>query len=497
MLHANTLDFDKAVSADYQVLRGDVRFRQDSSYMFCDSAYLYEDSNSFDAFGNVRMEQGDTLFVYGDVLYYDGNTGLARLRDNVKMINRDVILTTDSLNYDRLINIGYFFDGGELKDPQNTLTSIYGQYSPDTKLAIFQYDVELVNPQYTLYSDTLQYSTENGMAYILGESVIVSDSNTIYSDLGWYDTRNDLSMLLDRSQLVSKGQVLIGDTIYYNRQSGFGEVFGNMFMNDSTNKIILEGQYGYYNEITEFAFVTDNPIAIEYSTTDSLFLHADTLKSEVIDNDRYLQAYYGVRFFRPDLQGVCDSLTYSAVDSMITMFENPVVWNEDYQIFGDTIFVFMNDSTIDRARVKDFAFLAQLKTENFFDQMSGKIMDAYFRDGELYQLDMNGNVQTIFFPEENDKSYIGLNKVESSFLTSHFKDRQLERVKMWPSFTGGLTPIPMLSPEILHLPNFRWYKDLRPTSKDDIYRKIKMSEEEQVKGMNLFSKEELEGTEDL
>ena len=199
-----------------------------------------------DAFGNVRMEQGDTLFVYGDILYYDGDTGLARLRDNVKMINRDVTLTTDSLNYDRWVNIGYFFDGGVITDPENELTSVYGQYSPETKYALFEENVELKNPRFTLYSDTLKYNTETSIADILGPSVIVSDSNTIYTDLGWYDTKQDLAMLLDRSRIVSKSQELIGDTIYYDRKSGFGEVFGNMFLNDSSRKVILEGDYGYY-----------------------------------------------------------------------------------------------------------------------------------------------------------------------------------------------------------------------------------------------------------
>ena len=497
LLHANTLDYDKSVNADFQILRGDVQFRQDSSYMYCDSAYFYEQSNSLDAFGNVRMEQGDTLFVYGDVLYYNGNSGLARLRDNVRMINRDVTLTTDSLNYDRVINIGYFFDGGVITDLQNRLSSIYGEYSPDTKLAIFQQDVELQNPKYTLYSDTLRYSTETGIADILGESVIVSDSNTIYSDLGWYDTRNDLSMLLNRSRLVSKGQTLTGDTIYYDRKSGYGEVFGNMFMNDSVRKVILEGNYGYYNELTEYAFVTQIPQAIEYSTADSLYLHADTLKSEVVDQQRQLEAYHGVRFYRTDAQGVCDSLKYSTLDSTLVMYRNPVIWNLDYQIFGDTIFIQMNDSTIKHALVKDFAFLAQFKNDEHYDQLTGKVMNAWFVNGELNKMQMDGNVQTIFYPEEKDKSLIGLNKAESSFLNAYFTERKLDKLSMWPKVTGSLTPIPKLTPELLYLPSFRWYSELRPKDRFDIFRKVKMKAEDVVTNTRLFSKEELEGTQDL
>lgn len=497
LLHANTLDYDKSVNADFQILRGDVRFRQDSAYMYCDSAYFYEGTNSLDAFGNVKMEQGDTLFVYGDVLFYDGNTGIARLRDNVRMINRDVTLTTDSMNYDRVINIGYFFEGGVITDLENRLSSVYGEYSPDTKFAIFQEDVELQNPKYTLYSDTLRYSTATGIADILGDSKIVSDSNIIYSDLGWYDTRNDLAMLLNRSRLVSKSQMLTGDTIYYDRKSGYGEVFGNMFMNDSARKVILEGNYGYYNELTEYAFVTKIPQAIEYSTADSLYLHADTLKSEVIDEQRQLEAYHGVRFYRTDAQGVCDSLKYSTLDSTLVMYRNPVIWNLDYQIFGDTIFMQMNDSTIKHAIVKDFAFLAQFKEDQYYDQLTGKIMNAWFENGELTKMQMDGNVQTIFYPEESDKSLIGLNKAESSFLNAFFSERKLDKLAMWPKVTGSLTPLPKLTPELLYLPTFHWYSDLRPLNKEDIFRKVKMRAEDVVKNTRLFTKEELEGNADL
>ena len=378
LLHADTLNFDKTVSQDYFVLRGDVRFRQDSSYMYCDSAYFYEANNSFDAFGNVRMEQGDTLFVYGDVLYYDGNEGLARLRDNVKMINNDVVLTTDSLNYDKILNIGYFFDGGTITNLDNILTSIYGEYSPDTKMAIFEDDVVLENPRFNLYSNNLEYNTVTGVADIIGDSEIVSDSNTIYSDKGWYDTKTDKAMLLNRSKIVGSGQLLIGDTIYYDRNTGFGVVFGDMFLNDSVRSIILQGNYGYYNEITEYAFATQKAYATEYSTTDSLFLHADTLKSTVNDDARILQAYYGVRFFKTDGQGVCDSLKYSTADSTIVMYRNPVLWNQNYQIYGDTIFIHMNDSTIEKVKIKDFSFMAQHKMDDYYDQITVSAIATIF-----------------------------------------------------------------------------------------------------------------------
>ena len=485
---AETLDFDEKLNPDYQILRGNVRFRKEGMYMFCDSAYFYETSNSLDAFGNVRMEQGDTLFVYSDVMFYDGVTQIARLRANVRMENQDMVLFTDSLNYDLVPNIGYFFEGGKLVDSENELTSIYGQYSPDTKRAVFNYDVQLVNPEYTLYSDTLEYSTVTKIADILGPSVIVSDSNVIYSRRGWYDTQNNTSMLLDRSIVVSKSQQLTGDTIYYDRDKGFGEVFGNMFMNDTLRKVIMEGQYGFYNEKTEYSFATDSARVLEYSGIDTLYLHADTLKGFTLpDSTRMLQAYYGTRFFRNDMQGVCDSMNYFTRDSAIYMYKDPIVWSDNYQIFGDTIKVFMNDSTVDWAHIPHFAFAAQQKDSLFFDQLAGKDLKAYFKGGQLDKVDVSGNVQTIFYPQERDSSYTGLNRAESSFLTMFLKDQKMDKLIMWPEVQGSLTPVPMIKRDQLFLPDYQWFEDYRPKDSADIFRKIVKQVTDMPKKKRRFS----------
>lgn len=168
LLYAEEAQADKILLPDVQILIRSVKLRHDSMYMYCDSALIYEKTNSVEAFGNVRMEQGDTLFIYGDYLYYDGMSQLAMLRENVRMINRNTVLTTDSLNYDRLYNLGYYFDGGTLTDEENVLTSEWGEYSPATKLAVFNHDVKLVNPKFVLTSDTLKYSTATKIATILG-----------------------------------------------------------------------------------------------------------------------------------------------------------------------------------------------------------------------------------------------------------------------------------------------------------------------------------------
>lgn len=470
--HSDILSYDKALKIDAQVLRGNVCFRHDSSYMYCDSAYFYEENNSLEAFSNVRMEQGDTLFVYGDYLIYDGNTQLARLRNNVRMVNNQVTLYTDSLNYDRAANVGYYFDRGKIVDEENILSSFYGKYYPATKFAVFNDSVKLENPQFVLYSDTLEYSTDTKIATILGPSVIVSDSATIRTSKGWYDTVADKSLLLDRSQVVSGNRILIGDSIAYDKQTGFGEAFGNMSIQDTLQKVTLEGQYGYYNELTEYAFATDSARFLEYSGVDTLFLHADTLEMITVDSlYREIKAFYGVRFFRTDLQGVCDSLQFNTKDSVLYMFRDPILWNEQYQIFGDTILVFMNDSAIDYAHVKEYAFAIQHIDSTYYNQLKGSDLKAYFEGQVVKQIDVSGNAESIFYPIENDGAKVGLNESKSGFLSIWIKQNKLERLKIWPTPIGSLTPIPDLKPEQKTLKDFKWYDYLRPKDKGDIFNK--------------------------
>ena len=487
LIHSNTLSFDKAVKPDAQILNGDVCFRHDSSYMYCDSAYFFEQTNSLEAFSNVRMEQGDTLFVYGDYLFYDGNTQVAYLRENVRMENGQVTLFTDSLNYERIPNIGYYFEGGLIVDSLNQLSSFYGQYSPETKLAVFNDSVQVENPDFTLYSDTLHYDTESKVATILGPSVIVSDSGTIHTSRGWYDTVNNTSLLLDQSQVESGEKILIGDSIFYNRDTGMGEVYGNMSLIDTAQHVTLQGEYGYYNEQTGYAFATDSARFLEYSQGDTLFLHADTLQMVTVDSVyREIKAYYGVRFYRIDMQGVCDSMQFNTRDSVLYMYTEPVLWNEQYQLYGDTIAIYMNDSTIEYAHVIQFAFAAQHVDSSYYNQLKGNDLKAYFEGQAVHQIDVAGNAESIFYPLEKDGAKVGMNESKSGFLTIWVKDNKLDKLKIWPSPVGSMTPIPDLKPDQKMLKDFYWFDYLRPKNRDDIYEVVKRKATESPKRSNKF-----------
>lgn len=488
-LHADVLKKDYWIP-NAQVLVGNVKFKHDDWYMYCDSALYYEQSNSFQAYGNVKMEQGDTLFLYGDRLNYDGTTQIAQMRMNVRMENRKTTLFTDSLNYDRVYDLGYYFDGGTLMDDQNVLTSEWGEYNPKTKQAVFNYNVKLVNPDYTLTTDTLRYNTGTNLANIVGPSDIISDKSHIYSESGYYNTNTGRVQLFNRSLVMNEGKTMTGDTLYYNEKTGIGEAFSHMQLKDTVNKNMLTGDYGYYDRNRGYALATKRAVAIDYSQKDSLFLHADTLKMVTfhIDTDsmyREMYAYHKVRFFRRDVQGVADSMLFTTKDSCLRMSGNPIIWQDKQQILGERIHVYVNDSTIEWAHVINQALAIEQVDSIYFNQVSGKEMKAYFKNDSIDRAEVDGSVRMVFFPVENDGSLTGVMNVgESSKMDIYMKHGKMDRMVMRVKPTGTIYPVLQIPLGKEKLASFAWFDYIRPKNKDDIFEWVGKKSGQELKPIN-------------
>ena len=488
----------KAETDSFMVLVGNVVFTKGPMIMRCDSAHYFAETESMDAFGNVSMEQGDTLFVYADELNYNGATEVAVLYADpgkkVQLINRDVMLETDVFVYDLAIDLGYYEVGGRLTDPSNTLTSLYGEYAPSTKEANFYTNVHLNSRNTTdtldIWSDTLYYNTATHVAELYSPSTVLNARGTIYTSNGVYDTDSNRTTLYDRSLIVTRqGQTLTADTIYYDRAAGYGEAFGGMILTDSAHKAEVRGNYGYYDEFRDSSFVTDSALLIEYSKGDTLWLHGRYIQSFLtfdsvqvpedtilgraaytrVDTSHVGVVYPRVRFYRSDMQGVADSMRFTEKDTSLTMYYNPIVWSEDRQIFGNEIRLYLNDSTIERAVLPDQAFTAQHIEGEHYQQMSGKEMIAYFEGGEMRRLDINGSVELILYPEENDSTINKIVNAESSYMKAFFRRQATERITMWPQTTGTVTPLFLARRSLYKLPKFKWFEGIRPEDKDDIF----------------------------
>ncbi len=493
----------KQQSDSFLIVSGNVRFIKGPMIMDCDSAHFFPETESFDAFGNIRMQQGDTLFIYADELNYNAPERIANLYADlgkkVRMINRDVTLETDIFTYDLGIEVGYYNTGGVLYDSQNRLISLEGEYMPQSKDANFYTDVKLYSlgksDTFTIYSDSLFYNTVTHISILQSPSEIINKRGTIYTSDGLYDTALDTAALYSRSLVHSpEGRTLTADTIYYDRKIGIGECFGYMIMTDSARQASLQADYGFFNQATDSAYATGKLLVKEYSKGDTLYLHgrqinayrvfdtitipaipADTVagtpeiaESQRVDTNNVADIWPRVRFYRSDLQGICDSMRVTGADTTMRMYVNPVVWSEHRQIFGNVIELHMNDSTIDEARLPDYGFTSQRVAENYYDQIAGKSMTARFDGGELKTLDINGNVELILYPEEADSTFNKMVNAESSYLTATFKGRTTEYIRMWPETSGKATPLFLLRKSMLFLPKFRLFEGVRPVSPSDV-----------------------------
>ena len=475
LVHSDNLHYDQYQNGDAQVLDGNVHFRHNGADLYCDSAHFYETSNSFEAFGHVKMVQGDTLRLTSDYAYYDGNDQLAQARYNVVLKHRKSTLYTDSLDYDRMYNFGNFFEGGKLVDGSSVLTSDWGEYHTDTKMAIFYYDVRLKDKNMYLTTDSLYYDTQTSRAHIVGPSNITSGNSHIYSEDGYYNTKTEQSELFGRSVIRDGSKTLIGDSVYHNANDGTSYAFMNVIYNDTLNKNMLMGDYCEYNDSTGYAMSTKKAVAIDYSQKDSLYMHADTFKIFTfnIRTDsvyRKIHAYNKVRAYRRNIQAVCDSLVYNSQDSCMTMYKDPIVWNMNQQLFGEEIRVYMKDSTIDHAHVINQAFsVEQMPDSVHFNQVSSKEMKAFFQKGEIRETQAIDNVLIVYYPvDESDSTLIGLNYTETPLMKMFLENRKMKKIWMEKP-TGVLYPMSQIPPDKYFLPQYAWFDYVRPLNKEDIF----------------------------
>lgn len=471
IIHSNSLEYNKKVGEGVKRLIGDVVLEHKNATMYCDSAHLYSKQNIFLAYSNVHVSRGDSVHLYGDFMFYNGNTDLGKFRNNVRLVNKETTLYTDSLDFNNALNIAYYDVGGKIVNEENTLTSIIGYYYANSDMFFFKDSVVAKTPDYTIYSDTLEYYTRDKIAYFLGPTNILNDENHLYAENGWYKTEEKKFQFNKNAWYQNKEKILKGDSLYYDELKGIGIAIENIEMIDTTENIILKGNYAHYTKDPERFLITDSTLLIQVANyTDSLFLHADTILSSYDSSGTYriLKAYHKVKIFRDDFQARCDSLVYDFKDSVITMYTDPIVWAEGSQMTSKKVEVYIKNEKIDFFKLINTAFIVSEKDSLNFDQIRGKEMFGYIRNNQLSRVDVFGNGQTIYYTiDEKENEIVGVNFAESSDLIIYMRNGQLSRINLKKQPTGTLYPLGELKET--KLKDFQWLENLRPKSKDDIF----------------------------
>lgn len=464
--------YDREIDSLAQFLVGNVVLRHNNAYMYCDSAKLYQGQNRFEGYRNVRIVQGDSLVITCNYIDYDGVTMLARLREFVVMEHGSNTLYTDSLDYDRVSGLGYYFNSGSITDTLNVLSSIYGEYDTKTKKAVFQDEVVLDNPNFKLYTDLLNYDTETKLADITSPSRIVGDSGVIYTSRGTYDTENDLAYLMDRSVMESGTRRMTGDSLFYDRGAQKAEMYGHINMKDTAEQVALFGNYAEYHEDISYGFATDSAYVAEYSGEDTLYVHA--LKLELIKIDSISNLIKGLgnaRLYRDDVQAVADSILYYSADSVMHWIGHPFVWSGKSQVAGDSLSLYIKNGAVDYAHIRENAYLSsKVDDKQHYDQMRGREMLAYFSDSKLDSIWTRGNAEVIYYNLNQDSLPSEHVKSQSSAILMQFEDEEIALIKLLDRTAATITPLLLLDNSQLFYPGFVWFSEGRPTSFLDIFR---------------------------
>jgi lipopolysaccharide export system protein LptA len=472
-LGADYGDYDETQFGKVNRLIGNVRFKHEDVTMFCDSAYLYKETNSFEAFNNVRIYQGDSVSLFGDTMYYNGNTRHALMKGKVVTLSdNEMTLTTDIVNYDAPTGIGYYTTGGHIVNKENNMVSREGNYDTKAKTFIFKDSIILTNPEYVMYSDTLHYNTETRFAYFFGPTRIINikDSTIVYCENGWYNTKINYSQINKNAYIFTEDKKLFADSMVYTGKTAVDEAFGNIYLVDTTNKIEIRGQRGTYNRNTNKAWITQAPMAAMQAENDTLFVTADTLLTtyDTLTKNRTLYTYHKTKFFKKDLQGTCDSLQYSFKDSVINMEVNPIVWSDNNQITADTLRVYMKDGQMSSIKMLKNVFIAMQRDSLKYNQVKGRNAQAYFANKKLRVVTVNQDVENVYYVEEDTGKYIGMQRVICGSLRIVVDSNKVTEVHYQLSPTGVLHPMDKIPAGEDRLKGFAWLDAQRPKSKEDI-----------------------------
>ncbi len=502
-------------SGDIDKLIGNVALKQGETTMYCDSAYFNLTKNVVEAFGNVHVIQPGSE-AQSDYMRYLGNKKLAYMRTNVMLTDGKSHLWSEEVEYNTLTKIGTYTQGGTLQDSSTTLSSNSGVYDMRSKDSRFTGDVIITDPKYNIVSDDLGYNTDTKIVTFYALSVVTSDSSVLHTSCGTYNTIDQIAHFPCRSSVVNEDQYVEADSLDHNRKTGFGHATGHVYALDTSHHTTLYCGRVDFNEKKKTTVATIKPVLKQINDKDSLFIRADTLfsfpaphkgqhvsiqdafykstsapvakagkgkaKKAVAVTDsteadtskfRNFIGYHHVLIFSDSMQGKCDSISYTQQDSTIRMMYDPIVWSRKSQITGDTILMYLDSSSIKKIYVPNNAFMVSQSgpaKARMYDQVQGRTLTGYFKNGNIDFLIVKPDAQTIYYPKDESGAYIGVEEATSNIMKVYFKDEDLDHILLEQDVKTKLTPMGKADIPGMKLPRFKWLISKRPRKKEDLFK---------------------------
>jgi len=474
------------------LLIGNVIMNHEGAILTCQQALYYKKENFFKAIGNVLLKQGDTITQTSDYVDYDGNLKQALSWGNVVLKDPTMILTSDTLQFDRLNQKLYYKSYATIKDQTNTLRSKYGNYYLENKKFTATTQVNVLNPEHNLQSTNLDYYTDTGLTYFYGATTITNskNKNRIYSEKGFYNTKTDISHFVKNAKLFLKERTIQGDSLYYDKNRGFASATNNIIVKDTVENFLTKGNYAELFELKDSLFIIKKAVAITIIDKDSMFVHGDTLLVTGKPDRRIIRIFNNVKIFKSDLQGKCDSIHTNQSTGLTRMFKTPVLWADENQITGDTIHLLSNIETekLDSLKVLNNSFINSkdsLSVDNF-NQIKGRNIYGKFKDNSIKTLLVKGNAESLYY-NRNEKNVLeSITKEISSNIEFTLTKGAIESIKYLKTTEGKTYPVSQLPEEVRKLKGFIWRENEQPKRMIDIFSKMN------VKKSNIKSKKIIE-----
>ena len=466
---------------------GQIHIIHEGVDMWCDQALLYSNDNFVEAYGNVKMVQGDSINMTSKYVEYSGKTKLAFASGDVILKEPASTLTTDTLYFDRAKQQSFYKSGGKVvRDSSGTITSQIGRYYMNAQKYQFVKNVKLVNPEYTIDTEQLDFYTETGHAFLYGPSTIVTEESKTYCEKGFFNTETKQGYAVKKSRIDYDNRIFEGDSIYFDNNKNFASATNNIKVTDTINKSIVTGHYAEIYKSKDSVFITKHALAITVQERDSVYMHADTLMVTGKAENRITRAYKNAKFFKKDMSGKADSIhvnhktgltelinlsNVKAKEAFVTK-RQPILWNLGNQMTGDTIHIKSNPKTekLDSLIVFDNAFIISKDTlDAGYNQIVGKILIGLFNeDNKLKQVDINKNAESIYFARNDKNELVGIDKSKSGSIRMLFTDGEIDELRKIRQVDGKTYPESEFPENVRKLRGFNWREEERPKSIEDL-----------------------------
>jgi lipopolysaccharide export system protein LptA len=467
-----------------------VKISHDGITMWCDQAIHYSAQDFIEAYGNVKINQGDTINMSSKYVEYSGKTQLAFASGDVILKDPTSTITSDTLYFDRIKQQAFYRNKGKVvRDSSGTITSKIGRYYMEIQKYQFVDSVKLVNPEYVIDSDRLDFFSESGHAYLFGPTTITGETSKIYCERGFYDTNNDVGYFLKNSRINYDDRIIIGDSLYFDRNKSFASATNNIKITDTINKAIIKGHYAEVFREKDSVFITKRALAITVQENDSIYIHSDTLMVTGKPEHRMTRAYYNAKIYKSDLSGKADSIHVDHKKGLTQLINlkrftnqdafaikrHPILWNMSNQMTGDSIHLISNVETeqLDSLKVFDNAFLISKDTvagSNGFDQIKGQKLIGLFKDNELHTVDIIKNAEKIYYSYNEKQELVGIDKSKSGRIHIKLSNSTIDEMRLLQQVDGSIYPEEDFPKNESKLKGFTWRDDERPKSVDDLFK---------------------------